>query len=277
MKKEINSVLGIIVIIVISALICFCTLVIIDNNKVINDNKLNNNETNNDKNNSEVKYEKIENIDTIAKDFYDNFISYNYLLLFNYNNVFKNGNKFNVSDLTFNEKMLITYSYVYWKNYNSNTTNFEISADVFKEYYVKLFGAEEYKNADFSGGFCYSQEGLNIIYDASSNKFVEKAAIKGWGSGPYGEKYLYDKVEQVENKINLYIKFGYTMPYTDGGTVDANKIVLHSDYERKNVVATNVDMNIINSYKDKLNTLVYTLVKDTSTNNYVLESIEVVK
>lgn len=292
MKKEVNSVLGIIVIIVISALICFLTLVIIDNNKVINDNKSNNNETNNNKNNvadnatnedkngvenNEVKYEKIENIDAIAKEFYDNFISYNYLLLFNYNNVFKNGNKFNVSDLTFNEKMLITYSYVYWKNYNMNTTNFEISADVFKKYYVKLFGAEEYKNADFSGGFCYCQEGLNIVYDASSNKFIKKAAIEGCGSGPYGEKYLYDKVEQVENKINLYIKFGYIMPYTDGGIVDANKIVLHSDHERKNVVAINIDKDTIESYKDKLNTLIYTLVKDTNTNNYVLESIEVVK
>jgi hypothetical protein len=43
----------------------------------------------------------------------------------------------------------------------------------------------------------------------------------------------------------------------------------------KNIVATNVNLDDISSYKDKLNTLVYTLVKDN--NNYVLESIEVVK
>lgn len=286
MKKEVNSVLGIIVIIVISALICFLTLVIIDNNKVVNDNKPNNNETNNNKNNvtdnatnedkngvenNEVKYEKIENIDAIAKEFYDNFISDNKLLFLNYNNVFKNGNRFNVSDLSLNDKMLITYAY------SGSLNSLEVAATEFKNRYIKLFRSAEYQNINFNGGFCYCQAGLEIVYDANANKFIKKASIEGCGPGPYSEKYFFETAKQVEDKIKLYIKFGYITPDANVEIVDASKVVLYSDYERNNMVASNIDWNNVESYKDKLNTLIYTLVKDTNTNNYVLESIEVVK
>lgn len=268
MKKEVNSVLGIIIIVIVSALICFLTLVIVGAKKEVAENNPSNDKNTPEQN--EVKYEKIENIDVIAKEFYDNFISSNKLLFFNYNNVFKKGNKFNVSDLSLNDKMLITYAYC---GINSQ----EVSAEDFKNRYVKLFGSSGYQNINFSGGFCYCQAGLEIVYDSNSNKFIKKASVEGCGSGPYNEEYLYDKVEQVEDKIQLYIRFGYTIPDTTAQTVNANKIILYSDPERKNIVASNIDVNNIVLYKDKLNTLIYTLVKDNTTNNYVLESIEVVK
>lgn len=280
MKKEVNSVLGIVIIVIVSALICFLTMFLVDDKKGSNNSKPNNdknvitdNNTSEDKNDNqenEVKYEKIENIDAIAKDFYDNFIFNNKLLFLNYNNVFKNGSKFSVSNLSSNEKMLITYAYC---GLNSK----EVSADEFKNRYIKLFSSSDYQNINFNGGFCYCQAGLEIVYDVNANKFIKKASIEGCGPGPYVEKYLYDKAVQVEDKIKLYVRFGYATPDTNVEIVDTSKVVLYSDYERKNVVASNIDINTIESYKDKLNTLIYTLVKDTNTNNYVLESIEVVK
>ena len=73
----------------------------------------------------------------------------------------------------------------------------------------------------------------------------------------------------------MYVKVGYTTPDTSGTIVDASKKILYSDYDMKNIVASGIDANDISQYKDKLNTLIYTLVKDN--NNYVLESIEAVK
>lgn len=273
MKKEVNGVVGIIIVLLVAIILLLASSLIV----VLNKNNNSSNEANKPQSNesSEKEYAKIENIDAIAKEFYDNFIFSNRLLFFNYNNVFKNGNKFSVSDLSSNDKMLITYAYVYWKNYKIESDNSQLSADEFKNYYAKLFGITGYQNINFNGGFCHCQAGLEIVYDANTNKFIKKAAIEGCGSGPYSEKYLYDKVEQVEDKIKLYIKVGYASPDTTQVTVDVNKIILYSDHEMKNIVATNVNLDDLSPYKDKLNTLVYTLVKDN--NNYVLESIEVVK
>ena len=273
MKKEVNGVVGIIIVLLILIILVLASSLIV----VLNKNNKNSNETNKPQlnENTEKEYAKIENIDAIAKDFYDNFIFSNRLLFFNYDNVFKNGNKFNVSELSSNDKMLITYEYVYWNNYKIGSDNSELSAEEFKNYYAKLFGISGYQNINFNGGFCRCQAGLEIVYDANLNKFIKKAAIEGCGSGPYSEKYLYDKVEQAGDKIKLYIKVGYASPDTTHVTVDVNKIILYSDHEMKNIVATNVNLDDLSPYKDKLNTLVYTLVKDND--NYVLERIEVVK
>ena len=287
MKKEVNSVLGIIIIVIVSALLCFLTMFIIGDKKHTNNSNTNNdknvitdNNTSEDKNDNqenEVKYEKIENIDAIAKEFYDNFIFDNRLLFLNYNNVFKNGNKFSVSNLSSNEKMLITYAYVYWENYKIESDNSQLSVDEFKNYYAKLFGISGYKNINFNGGFCYCQAGLEIVYDATANKFIKKASIEGCGPGPYAEKYLYDKAVQVEDKIKLYVKVGYLRPTFDTNNVASNYSSVYSDPNTTQLIGNDIVDFDISPYKDKLNTLIYTLVKDTNTNNYVLESIEVVK
>lgn len=280
MKKEINSVIAIVIILIISILFIGVITFIVSKNDLskskdnnMPDNKLENNDV------KEETYPKIENLDAIAKDFYDNFISSNSLLFFNYNNVFKNENKFNAADLTFDERMSIVYSYVYSKNYKFSevNNNFEVSADEFKNYYIKLFLENGYDSKKFKSEFYYCHGNGEIKYDNNSNKFIDKTTPAGCGSGPYGEKYLYDKAEQVNDQIKLYIKVGYTIPDTSGTIVDASKIILYSDYDRKNIIASNIDINDISQYKEQLNTLIYTLIKDTNTNNYVLESIEVVK
>lgn len=278
MKKEVNSVLAIVIILIVSILFIGIITFVVSKNDLLkfknsnsSDNKLENN------NEKEETYSKIENLDAIAKEFYDSFISSNRLLFLNYNNVFKNGNKFNVADLTFDERMSIVYSYVYSKNYKFSdvNNNFEVSADEFKNYYIKLFSEKGYNSKNFKSEFYYCHGNGEIVYDNNSNKFIDKTTSAGCGSGPYDEKYLYDKAEQVEDKIKLYVKVGYIIPDTSGTIVDPSKIILYSDYDRKNIVASSIDTNDISSYKDQLNTLIYTLVKDN--NNYVLESIEAVE
>ena len=166
MKKEVNSVLAIVLILIVSLLLIGTIIFIVNkddllkhkDNDITNDNKAENNVI------KEEKYSKIENLDTVAKEFYDNFISSNYLLLFNYNNVFKNGNKFNVNDLSFDECMSIVYSYVYHKNYNSSEgfDNFEVSEEQFKSNYIKLFGVKDYKKQTFKSEFYYCHGNGNI-------------------------------------------------------------------------------------------------------------------
>lgn len=282
MKKEVNSVLAIVLILIISLLLIGTSIFIVNkdyllknkDNNITNDNKFENN------NIKEEKYPKIENLDAIAKDFYDNFISSNKLLFLNYNKVFKNGNKFSISDLSFDERMSIIYGYTYgeWEHLYENdyAVGNYISNEIFKKYYIKLFGSSGYKDNGFNNNFIWCASATAVEYDNSQQRFIARWN-GGCGSGPYNEKYLYDKVEQVDDKIKLYIKVGYILPDTSGTIVDANKLILYSDYDRKSIVASIADVNDISQYKDQLNTLIYTLIKDTNTNNYVLESIEVVK
>lgn len=281
MKKEVNSVLAIVLILIISLLLVGSIVFVVNKNDLSkfknsnsSDNKLENN------NEKEETYPKIENLDAIAKDFYDNFISNNSLLFSNHKKVFKDGNKFNVSNLSFDERMSIIYGYTYinneWQKIYENgfSVGEYISNEIFKKYYTKLFGLSGYKDSSFNNNFIWCASATAVEYETSSKRFIARWN-SGCGSGRYDEEYLYDKAEQVDNKIKLYVRVGYIFPDTSGTIVDASKMILYSDYERKNVVASGIDANDISLYKDKLNTLIYTLVKDN--NNYVLESIEVVK
>lgn len=267
MKKEVNSVLGIVIIILVSALISLLAMFIISDKYVINDNNSNNS------NNNEVKYEKIENIDVIAKDFFDNYVEK--MMFANYNIIFKdNMNKVNINDLSYNVKMSLIINIMQtkqdfgWKSLNDNLVTMEIEASKIRDFYLKLYGSKGYLEETFANvSWCKCPQSVSYIKD--TNKYSATTAVCGCGLGGYSEKYLYNKAEQKNDKINLYVNVGYI------GVADSNLAHLFSDYARTNKIAEIPIDSDISSYKEKLGLLCFTLVKDN--NNYVLESIEVVK
>ena len=273
MKKEVNSVLGIIIIVIVSALICFLTMFIVDDKKDVNESNPSNDKNTAEKN--EVKYEKIENIDVIAKEFFNNYVEK--MMFANYDVLFKDNMKLvNISELSYNTKMSLILNITLrtqnsgWVYLNDNVGTAEINAEKIRDIYLHLYGSNGYLEETFANvSWCKCPQSVNYIKD--TDKYRAISGVCGCGIGGYSEKYLYERAEQSDDKIKLYVNVGYI------GTVDTDLAHLFSDYARTNKIAEIKIDSDISSYKEKLGLLCYTLVKDTNTNNYVLESIEVVK
>lgn len=275
MKKEVNSIFGIVLIAMVSLLLIVGLVFIMNKNNFSKDKDnsgvVENKEENN---NDEPKYEKISNVEEIGKQFYDKFISRNAILFLNYNKVFKDNNKFEINSLSFDDRMSIISGYLYDSMedvYEDGAlVGKEISNDKFKSYYLKLFGEDGYDTKNFKNVFYWCSYPQNFQYNSTTDKFIGKGP-GGCGSGPYSEKYLYDKVEQNGDKIELYIKVGYITPSLE----DYSKQILYKDYDRKNILSNQIEDFNIEEYKDQLNTLIYTLTKENE--QYILESIKLVE
>ena len=270
MKKEVNSVLGIVIIVIVSALMCFLTMFIIGAKKDVTENNPSNDKNTAEKN--EVKYEKIENIDVIAKNFFDNYVEK--MMRLNATVFFNDRKKINFNDISLDERMSIIYNLTKEKWDVSSSGDFEIktiSAQEFKSYYVKLFAENSYSDKSFLNEFWWFKNPTSVEYDNSNNQYRATIIAGGMGQSSYDEDYYYNKAVQVGNKIEIYVNVAYKF------VKDGYNCTLYSDYTMKNFVAEVTLESDLTNYIDKLGLQKYTLVKDTNTNNYVLESIEVVK